>query len=118
MLQYKKRVGIDSCVIEIGELKIEKYLLDGYVCGEKKVIQVDEKEYEIQKYQGEHQNEYLISEMKDGKVEGRCELFENGILRLSWMMKDGQRIGRISEYKKGKALFKEEWNSTLREGDH
>ena len=82
------------------------------------MIQVDEKEYEIQKYQGEHQNEYLISEMKDGKVEGRCELFENGILRLSWMMKDGQRIGRISEYEKGKALFKEEWNSVLGEGDH
>ena len=93
-------------------------MLDGYVCGEKKVIQVDEKEYEIQKYQGEHQNEYLISEMKDGKVEGRCELFENGILRLSWMMKDGQRIGRISEYEKGKALFKEGWESVLGEGDH
>ena len=88
------------------------------MCGEKKVIQVDGKEYEIQKYQGEHQNEYLISEMKDGKVEGRCELFENGILRLSWMMKDGQRIGRISEYEKGKALFKEEWKSVLGEGDH
>ena len=82
------------------------------------MIQVDEKEYEIQKYQGEHKNEYLISEMKDGKVEGRCELFENGILRLSWMMKDGQRIGRISEYEKGKALFKEEWKSVLGEGDH
>ena len=82
------------------------------------MIQVDEKEYEIQKYQGEHQNEYLISEMKDGKIEGRCELFENGILSLSWMMKDGQRIGRISEYEKGKALFKEEWNSVLGEGDH
>ena len=81
------------------------------------MIQVDGKEYEIQKYQGEHQNEYLISEMKDGKVEGRCELFENGILRLSWMMKDGQRIGRISEYEKGKALFKEEWKSALGEGD-
>ena len=105
-------------MIEIGELKIKKYLLDGYVCGERKVIQEDEKEYEIQKYQGEHQNEYLISEMKDGKVEGRCELFENGILRLSWVMKDGQRIGRISEYEKGKALFKEEWNSVLGEGDH
>ena len=93
-------------------------MLDGYVCGEKKVIQVGEKEYEIQKYQGEHKNEYLISEMKDGKVEGRCELFENGILRLSWVMKDGQRIGRISEYEKGKALFKEGWNSVLGEGDH
>ena len=112
-----KRVGIDICVIEIEELRVKRYLLDGYVCGEKKVIQVEGKEYEIQKYQGEHQNEYLISEMKDGKVEGRCELFENGILRLSWMMKDGQRIGRISEYEKGKALFKEEWKSALGEGD-
>ena len=34
--------------------------------------------------------------MKDGEMEGRCGLFENGILRLSWMMKDGKRIGRIS----------------------
>ena len=33
-------------------------------------------------------------------------------------MKDGQRIGRISEYEKGKALFKEEWESVLGEGDH
>ena len=81
------------------------------------MIQVNEKEYEIQKYQGEHQNEYLISEMKDGKVEGRCELFENGILRLSWIMKDGKRIGRISEYEKGKALFKEEWKSILEENE-
>ena len=105
-------------MIEIGESKIKEYLLDGYVCGEKKEIIVNGKKHEIQKYQGEHQNEYLISEMKDGKVEGRCELFENGILRLSWVMKDGQRIGRISEYEKGKALFTEEWESVLGEGDH
>ena len=82
------------------------------------MIQVDGKEYEIQKYQGEHQNEYLISEMKNGKVEGRCELFDSGILRLSWVMKNGQRIGEIIEYEKGKALFKEEWESVLGEGDH
>ena len=43
-------------------------------------------------------------------------MFENGV--LSWVMNDGQRIGRISEYEKGKALFKEEWNSVLGEGDH
>ena len=43
-------------------------------------------------------------------------MFENGV--LSWMMKDGQRIGRISEYEKGKALFKEEWDNVLGEGDH
>ena len=115
--ERERIVGNNACITVIDILKINRYLLDGYVCGEKKVIQVNEKEYEIQKYQGEHQNEYLISEMKDGKVEGRCELFENGILRLSWIMKDGQRIGRISEYEKGKALFKEEWKSILEENE-
>ena len=113
----KKRVGIYICVIEIEELKIEKYLLDGYVCGERKVIQVEGKEYEIQKYQGEHQNEYLISEMKDGKVEGRCELFDSGLLTLSWIMKDGKRIG-LTEYEKGKVLVKKGWESVLGEGDY
>ena len=98
-------------------MKVKRYLLDGYVCGEKKVIQVEGKEYEIQKYQGEHQNEYLISEMKDGKIEGRCELFENGILSLSWVMKDSKQM-EITEYEKGKALFKEEWDGVLGEGNH
>ena len=42
-------------------------------------------EYELQLFQGDHSNEYLLSEMKDGKVEGRCQLFNRGILCLAWM---------------------------------
>ena len=105
-------------MIEIGELRIKKYLLDGYVCGERKVIKVNGKEYLIQKYQGEHKNEYLISETENGKMKGRCELFENGILSLSWIMKDDQQIERITEYEKGKAVFKEGWKSIFGKGDH
>ena len=64
-------------------------------------------------YQGDHSNEHLLSEMKDGKVEGRCQLFNRGILNLAWMMKNGKRIGEITEYENGKALHRESWNSLL-----
>ena len=64
-------------------------------------------------YQGNHSNEYLLSEMKNGKVEGRCQLFNRGILSLAWVMKNGKRIGDVTEYKNGKALRKESWDSIL-----
>ena len=64
-------------------------------------------------YQGDHSNEYLLSEMKEGKVEGRCQLFNRGILSLAWMMKNGKRVGGITEYENGKAISKEGWDSLL-----
>ena len=64
-------------------------------------------------YQGDHSNEYLLSEMKDGQVEGRCQLFNRGILSLSWMMKDGKRIGQVTGFENGKVLQKEGWDSLL-----
>ena len=54
-------------------------------------------EYEVTLYQGDHSNEYLLSEMKDDKIEGRCQLFNRGILSLAWTMKNGRRIGEITE---------------------
>ena len=74
-------------------------------------------EYEVQLFQGNHSNEYLISEMKDGKVEGRCQLFNRGILSLAWMMKNGKRVGGITEYENGIALQKESWESIIGKGD-
>ena len=54
-------------------------------------------EYEETLYQGDHSYEYLLSEMKDDKVEGRCHLFSPGILSLAWMTKNDRRIGEITE---------------------
>ena len=51
--------------------------------------------------------------MKDGKVEGRCQLFNHGILSLAWMTKNGKRVGNITEYRNGKALQRENWDSIL-----
>ena len=64
-------------------------------------------------YQGDHSNEYLLSEMKEGKVEGRCQLFNRGILSLAWMIKNGKQWGGITEYENGKVLQKESWDSLL-----
>ena len=70
-------------------------------------------EYEVTLYQGDHSNEYLLSEMKEGKVEGRCQLFNRGILSLAWMMKNGKRVGGVTAYENGKAIQKEGWDSLL-----
>ena len=51
--------------------------------------------------------------MKEGKVEGRCQLFNRGILSLAWIMKNGKRVGGITEYENGKAISKEGWDSLL-----
>ena len=90
-----------------------RYLLNDYITREKKKISINGMEYEVTLYQGDHSNEYLLSEMKEGKVEGRCQLFNRGILSLAWMVKNGKRIGGVTEYENGKAIQKEGWDSLL-----
>ena len=90
-----------------------RYLLNDFITFQKKKISMNGVDYEVTLYQGNHSNEYLICEMKDGKVEGRCQLFNRGILSLAWMVKNGKRIGGITEYENGKALKKESWDSIL-----
>ena len=83
-----------------------RYLLNDYITREKKKISINGVLYEVTLYQGDHSNEYLLSEMKNGKVEGACLLFNRGILSLAWMMKNGKRIGEVTEYENGKAYEK------------
>ena len=94
-----------------------RYLLNDYITREKRKISINGVKYEVTLYQGDHSNEYLLSEMKKGKVEGRCQLFNRGILSLAWMMKNGKRVGGVTEYENGKAIQREEWNSLLGNGD-
>ena len=103
----------------IGSLKQTKesrHFLNGYMTREKKKISINGVEYEVTLYQRDHSNEYLLSEMKEGKVEGRCQLFNRGIVSLAWMIKNGKRVGGITEYENGKVLQKEGWDSLLGNG--
>lgn len=47
--------------------------------------------------------------MQGGEVEGRCQLFSHGISSLSWLIKNGKRVGEVTKYENGKALLKESW---------
>ena len=40
------------------------------------------KEYEIERYQGDHANEYCVYEVKDGVRDGTAELFDNGMVKM------------------------------------
>ena len=46
-------------------------------------------------------------------MDGRCQLFDHGVLSLAWIMRDGERVGTITEYENGKVLCKRNWNSVI-----
>ena len=51
--------------------------LSGYhVLGKPKIRDIDGKSYMIQQYDSPHENEFCVMECKDGKICGKCQLFE------------------------------------------
>ena len=59
------------------ELKGSEFLLDGYIAlGEPKEMRIGGCNYILNRYQGDHEDEYTLK--KDNKV---C-LFKNGILKM------------------------------------
>lgn len=87
----------------------QNLLLEGYTTGRRELVYVNSIAYEIQYFQGEHENEYLITQLKNGKPNGRCQLFKDGILEQSWMQEDGQYIGGFTVYDEGKAVYYQQW---------
>ena len=100
-----------------GFIRDSGFLLNDYTISEKRIISVDGVEYEVTLFQGNHSNEYLLSEMKAGQIEGRCQLFNRGVLSVSWMMKNGKQIGGITKYENGKVIEKVKWDSLNGDGD-
>ena len=88
-------------------------MLESYITDRIERKNVNGAEVEITTYQGEHCNEVLLRNVKNG----HCELFDEGVLQFSWTEVDGKRIGEFVEYSKGKATFCENWNSLLNEGE-
>ena len=80
--------------------------MDGYLTDHSEKRTVDREEVEIVTYQGEHCDEYLVRDVKNG----RCSLFYKGILKLSWKEVNGVRTGGFTLYEKGKALRSEDWD--------
>ena len=87
------------------------------MAGDKELITIENKTYELQQYKGNHSNEYLLSEIKDGKIEGQCRLFNRGVISLAWAEKDGECVGGILVYDQGKVMRAETWESNMEGGD-
>ena len=89
--------------MRVREAYIGKYNLTGYQTKGRAVMKkYPGKQYSVQQYQGEHEGEYTVMEVDENGVEnGQAQLFDRGILQLSWMMKNGKREGELTVYKKG-----------------
>ena len=85
---------------------VKSVMMEGYVNDRCVTKTVEDVEYEITTYQGEHRDEYLVREVKSGQ----CELFYKGLLQLSWKEVDRKKTGLFTVYENGKVLRSEEWN--------
>ena len=75
---------------------------DGYLSiGKDECIHYNEKDYIIRRYQGIHQNEFRVMELKDGKESGIVQLFDDGVLKYSWHVQNGFPCGKLTIYKDG-----------------
>ena len=89
-------------------------MLEGYVsagCVRKKV---DEKDFVITTFQGEHSDEYVVKEESSGD----CRLFRKGVLELSWREENGRKVDKFTVYEKGRVLKKESWKSAWNREEH
>ena len=57
-------------------MKGAEYLLDGYITGNKGMMEYNGERYSVQYFQDKHSNEYVLTGRN-----GRKLLFENGVLK-------------------------------------
>lgn len=84
--------------------------MDGYMTKGKVIKKCNKgKQYEIERFQGKHENEYCVYEVKKGVRHGTAELFDDGVLKLRWTMRNGVRYGSYVLFDKGVAARKGRW---------
>ena len=89
-------------------------LLNGYVPDSRVRKRLNDRDFEVTTFQGEHSDEYIVKEGKSGE----CRLFRKGVLELSWKEEEGKKMGGFVVYEKGKALRRESWKSFLSREEH
>ena len=95
----------------LSENILEKYDLSGYVgYGSPQYVEINDRTYCIQTYQGRHMGCYTIHEMKDDNYNGSAFLYKDGVLQRSWEMQNGEYCGDIVLYKNGDPLYKVAWS--------
>ena len=91
---------------------VSQFDLSGYFSDGREIIRnYNGQEYHIQKYQNPHNQEYTVMQFKDGVANGTAQLFERGIIKLSWIMKNGVRDGALTVYNNGVVDYVTSWDS-------
>ena len=62
-------------------------LLNGYVPESRVRKRLNDRDFEVTTFQGEHSDEYIVKEGRSGE----CRLFRKGVLELSWKEEEGKR---------------------------
>lgn len=93
-------------------MKGAEYLLDGYITGNKGMMEYNGERYSVQYFQDKHSNEYVLTGRN-----GRKLLFENGVLKQEWAEVNGMHVGSFTAYKRGVVQFQEEWENILNQTD-
>ena len=89
-------------------------LLNGYVPDSRVRKRLNDRDFEVTTFQGEHSDEYIVKEGRSGE----CRLFRKGVLELSWKEEEGKKVGGFAVYERGKALRRESWKSFLSREEH
>ena len=92
------------------EVRFSEYLLDRYVTlGNPETYVKNGIRYTIQRYQGEHKNEFTLR-----SETGDVYLFENNVLKQEWKEdKDGKKSEEFIRYKNGRADFSQRFQDIL-----
>ena len=91
------------------KLKGSEFLLDGYLTlGEPKKMKIGGYNYILNRYQGDHKDEYTLK--KDNKV---C-LFKNGILKMIYEVGEEEApIGEFTRFENGRVTFVQSFDDIL-----
>lgn len=102
--------GFANELVTIEKVNGSELLMEGYLTIGKAIKKRYEgREYEIERYQGEHANEYCVYETKDGVRNGTAELFNEGMVKMRWIMKNGVRDGKYVVFDNGVAIREGQW---------
>ena len=98
-------------MVDISGIVDNDYLnLKKYETSEKRFTTINNVKFEIRLFKGIHCNEYLVSEVKGDKIDGRCQLFNRGILSRAWTIRDDKEVVEATRYDHGKVVEKESWH--------
>ena len=66
-------------------------------------------DYQLVRFQKEHENEYVIYEVENGVENGKAQLFQDGMLKAAWSMKNGIYTGTYTLFQEGTVLKQTTW---------